>query len=129
MTKKVLFVCVENAGRSQIAESFFRKYGGDSFHVTSAGTTPSSQLNPIVIQVIDVTQQSPKLLSDDMINNSKTVNMGCMDKESCPALFVNDVIDWNIDDPKGQSIEQVRIIRDEIKLKVLKLIDSLKDEK
>ena len=131
---KVLFVCVENAGRSQMAEAFFKKYAGDSFDVTSAGTTPSSQLNPIVVQVmrevgIDLTQQSPKLLSDNMINDSeKTINMGCMDKESCPALFVNDVLDWNIEDPKEKTIEQVRLIRDDIKSKVLQFIESLKEK-
>ena len=132
---KVLFVCVENAGRSQMAEAFFKKYAGDSFDVTSAGTTPSSQLNPMVVQVmnevgIDLMQQSPKLLSNSMINDSaKTINMGCMDKESCPALFVKDVLDWNIEDPKGKSIDEVREIRDEIKSKVLQFIDSLNDEK
>ena len=131
MPKNILFVCVENAGRSQIAEAFFRKFAPNQFNVSSAGTTPSSYLNPIVIQVmneigIDVTQQSPKILSDNMINDSKTVNMGCMDKESCPALFVNDALEWDISDPKDQSIEQVRIIRDDIKSKVLELIDSLK---
>jgi len=132
---KVLFVCVENAGRSQMAEAFFKKYAGDSFDVTSAGTIPSSQLNPIVVQVmnevgIDLMQQSPKLLSDNMIDDSaKTINMGCMDKESCPALFVKDVLDWNIEDPKGKSIDEVREIRDEIKSKVLQFIDSLNDEK
>ena len=131
---KVLFVCVENAGRSQMAEAFFKKYAGDSFDVTSAGTTPLSQLNPIVVQVmkevgIDLTQQSPKLLSDNMINDSeKTINMGCMDKESCPALFVNDVLDWNIEDPKEKTIEQVRLIRDDIKSKVLQFIESLKEK-
>ncbi len=132
---KVLFVCVENAGRSQMSEAFFKKYAGDLFDVTSAGTTPSSQLNPIVVQVmnevgIDLMQQSPKSLSDSMINNSvKTVNMGCMDKESCPALFVKDVLDWNIEDPKEKPIDEVREIRDEIKSKVLQFIESLKDEK
>ena len=131
---KVLFVCVENAGRSQMAEAFFKKYAGDLFDVTSAGTTPSSQLNPIVVQVmkevgIDLTQQSPKLLSDNMINDSeKTINMGCMDKESCPALFVNDILDWNIEDPKEKTIEQVRLIRDDIKSKVLQFIESLKEK-
>ena len=132
---KVLFVCVENAGRSQMAEAFFKKYAGDSFDVTSAGTIPSSQLNPIVVQVmnevgIDLMQQSPKLLSDNMIDDSaKTINMGCMDKESCPALFVKDVLDWNIEDPKEKSIDEVRKIRDEIKANVLQFIESLKDEK
>jgi len=130
MPKNILFVCVENAGRSQMAEAFFKKYAGDKFDAVSAGTSPSFKLNPLVIQVmkeigIDMTAQFPKELSDSMItNSSKTVNMGCMDKESCPALFVNDVLDWNISDPKEKSIEQVRIIRDQIKNKILTLIDS-----
>jgi protein-tyrosine-phosphatase len=130
MPKNILFVCVENAGRSQMAEAFFKKYAGDKFDAVSAGTSPSFKLNPLAIQVmkeigIDMTAQFPKELSDSMItNSSKTVNMGCMDKESCPALFVNDVLDWNISDPKEKSIEQVRIIRDQIKHKILILIDS-----
>ena len=130
MPKNILFVCVENAGRSQMAEAFFKKYAGDRFDAVSAGTSPSFKLNPLVIQVmkeigIDMTTQFPKELSDSMItNSSKTVNMGCMDKESCPTLFVNDVLDWNISDPKEKSIEQVRIIRDQIKHKILILIDS-----
>ena len=130
MPKNILFVCVENAGRSQMAEAFFKKYAGDKFDAVSAGTSPSFKLNPLAIQVmkeigIDMTAQFPKELSDSMItNSSKTVNMGCMDKESCPTLFVNDVLDWNISDPKEKSIEQVRIIRDQIKNKILILIDS-----
>jgi len=131
MPVNILFVCVENAGRSQMAEAFFRKFASERFNVSSAGTTPSSQLNPIVVQVmkeigIDMTDQMPKLLSSSMIkNSSKTVNMGCMDKESCPSLFVKDVLDWNISDPKEKSIEEVRIIRDKIKSEVLNLIESL----
>jgi protein-tyrosine-phosphatase len=135
MTKNVLFVCVENAGRSQMAEAFFRKFTENKFNVISAGTTPSPKLNPIVVQVmeeigIDMTEQSPKTLSDSMISSSlKTVNMGCMDKESCPALFVKDVIDWNIPDPKEKTIDQVREIRDQIENKVLNLIATINDEK
>ncbi len=135
MTKNVLFVCVENAGRSQMAESFFKKFTKDRFNVISAGTVPSKNLNPIVVQVmkeigIDMTSQSPKTISNSMIDNSfKTVNMGCMDKESCPALFVKDVIDWNIPDPKEKTIEQVREIRDQIKSEVLNLIKSIDNEK
>ncbi len=131
MSENILFVCLENAGRSQMAEAFFRKFTSERFNVSSAGTTPSSQLNPIVVQVmkeigIDMTDQMPKLLSSSMIeNSSKTVNMGCMDKESCPSLFVKDVLDWNISDPKEKSIEEVRIIRDKIKSEVLNLIKSL----
>jgi len=131
MSKNILFVCVENAGRSQMAEAFFRKFASKHFNVSSAGTTPSSQLNPIVVKVmkeigIDMADQIPKLLSPTMIeNSSKTVNMGCMDKESCPSLFVKDVLDWNISDPKEKSIEDVRIIRDKIKSEVLNLVKSL----
>jgi len=131
--ENVLFVCVENAGRSQMAEAFFRKYAPAKYNVISAGTTPSSQLNPVVVEVmrevgIDMTQQSPKTLSNDMIeNSSKTVNMGCMDKESCPALFVKDVLDWNISDPKEKSIDDVREIRDQILKEVLLLVESLEE--
>jgi arsenate reductase (thioredoxin) len=133
MSENILFVCVENAGRSQMAEAFFRKFAPNHFNVSSAGTTPSSQLNSIVIQVmkevgIDMKNQQPKLLSDSMIDNSfKTVNMGCMDKESCPSLFVKDVIDWNISDPKEKSLDGVRIIRDKIKFEVLIFIKSLEE--
>jgi len=135
MTKDVLFVCVENAGRSQMAEVFFRKFAENKFNVISAGTTPSPKLNPAVIEVmkeigIDMTEKSPKTLSDSMISNSfKTVNMGCMDKESCPALFVKDVIDWNIPDPKKKTIDQIREIRDQIENEVLNLIAAINDEK
>lgn len=127
----VLFVCVENAGRSQMAEAFFRKYAPAKYNVISAGTVPSSQLNPVVIEVmkevgIDMTQQFPKILSNEMIENSlKTINMGCMDKELCPAIFVKDVLDWNISDPKEKSIDDVREIRDQILKEVLQLIESL----
>ena len=127
--KKILFVCVENAGRSQMAEGFLRKYA-PKFEVISAGTKPNSQLNPIVVEVmkeigIDITKQIPKELTDEMISSSLAVNMGCMDKDSCPSLFVKDVIDWNISDPKNQDIEQVRKIRDQIKNEILNLIKKL----
>ncbi|HJO31130.1 MAG TPA: arsenate reductase ArsC [Nitrosopumilus sp.] len=133
MAQNILFVCVENAGRSQMAEAFFKKYGKNKFDVISAGTIPATKLNPIVVSVmdeigIDMTFQTPKLLSGDMIEQSfKTINMGCVDKESCPALFVKDIVDWNISDPKNKTIEQVRIIRDDIKSNVLKMIDSFND--
>ena len=132
MPKNILFVCVENAGRSQMAEAFFRKFAPTRFNVLSAGTTPSFRLNPTAIQVmneigINMVDQQPKLLSDSMIkNSSKTVNMGCMDRESCPSLFVKDVLDWNISDPKNKSLDDVRIIRDKIKSEVINLIKSLR---
>ena len=135
MTEDILFVCVENAGRSQMAEAFFRKFTENRFNVISAGTSPSKELNPIVVQVmkeigIDMNSQNPKMLSESMISNSfKTVNMGCIDKESCPGLFVKDVIDWNIPDPKEKTIEQIREIRDQIKSEVLNLIATINDDK
>ena len=133
-SKNILFVCVENAGRSQMVEAFFKKYAKNQFHVISAGTSPSSHLNPVVVSVmneleIDLENQKPQLLSSSMIEDShKTVNMGCMDKESCPSLFVNDVDDWNIEDPKGKSIEDVRKIRDQIKNDVLNLLNSIESD-
>ena len=128
-SKKILFVCVENAGRSQMAEGFLRKYA-PHLDVSSAGTKPKSQLIPNVVDAmkeigIDITDQKPKEITKEMISQSITVNMGCMDKESCPALFVDDVIDWNISDPKDKDIEQIRKIRDEIKNQVLDLIKQL----
>ena len=132
--KNILFVCGENAGRSQMAEAFFKKYAKNQFHVISAGTSPSSHLNPVVVLVmnelgIDLENQKPQLLSSSMIENSnKTVNMGCMDKESCPSLFVKDVDDWNIEDPKGKSIEDVRKIRDQIKNDILNLLNSIESD-
>ncbi len=128
-----MFVCVENAGRSQMAEAFFKKYDTKKFNVISAGITPSSKLDPLVVSVmkeigIDMNSQIPKSLSSEMIDFSfQTINMGCMDKESCPTLFVKDVIDWNISDPKNKTIDQVRIIRDDIKCRVLNMIDSFND--
>jgi protein-tyrosine-phosphatase len=118
--KTILFVCVQNAGRSQMAEGFFRKYAPEGFEPMSAGTMPTSQINPLAIQVmneigIDISQQRSKELTEDMIRNSdKIINMGCMDKNFCPTLFIPKVIDWNIEDPKNMVIEKVREIRDEI---------------
>ena len=118
--KTILFVCVENAGRSQMAEGFFRKYAPEGYEPLSAGTKPVSQINPLAIQVmneigIDISKQKSKDLTEDMIRNSdKIIIMGCMDKNFCPTLFIPKVIDWGIDDPKDKSIKQVREIRDEI---------------
>ena len=131
--KKILFVCVENAGRSQMAEAFFKKYMPKGFEAISAGTNPSTQVNPIVSQVmneidIDIENQTPKHISQQIIDESeKAINMGCVDKESCPALFMKNILDWQIPDPKGKSIEEVRKIRDQIKAKVIILINSLEE--
>jgi arsenate reductase (thioredoxin) len=129
--KTILFVCVENAGRSQMAEGFFKKYAPKGFQVQSAGTKPLSQINPIVVEAmrevgIDITEQKSKELTDEMIRNSKhIVNMGCMDKSFCPTIFLPKVIEWNLPDPKGKSIEQVREIRDEIKERVKELVSAI----
>ena len=130
--KKILFVCIENAGRSQIAEAFFRKYMPKGFDVTSAGTKPISKVNPTVLQAmqeigINIENKIPQHLSNEMLDDSIAVNMGCMDKESCPALFVKDVLDWNIPDPKGKSIEEVRTIRDQIEIKVKEFVKNLEN--
>jgi len=133
MPENILFVCVENAGRSQMAEAFFRKFAPSRFNVSSAGTTPLSQLHPMVIRVmkevgIDMENQKPKLLSASMIkDSSKTVNLGCMDKESCPSLFVKDILDWDISDPKEKTLDEVREIRDKIKSEVITLIKFLEE--
>jgi len=100
----------------------------------SAGIKPSSQLNPVVVQAMgevgmDIKQQKPKDITEDMMRNStKIVNMGCMDKSFCPTLFIPNVIDWGIEDPKGKSIEQVREIRDDIEQRVKQLVTNLSEE-
>jgi protein-tyrosine-phosphatase len=97
--KIVLFVCVENAGRSQIAEAF-RKYAPRGYMTVSAGTRPTGEINPVVIQAmkeigVDISKQKSKILAEDMIRNAAVrVNMGCMDKESCPSLFIHDLLEW-----------------------------------
>ena len=123
--KEVLFVCVENAGRSQMAQAFAEKYGLKS---SSAGTLPSSKVNPIVVEAmkekgIDISSNKPKMLTPEMINRaSLVVTMGCSVAEVCPkpmlAQMQKKLIDWNLPDPKGKPIEKVREIRDEIERKV-----------
>lgn len=133
--KTILFVCVQNAGRSQMAEGFFRKYAPKTYETVSAGTVPTSQINPIAVDVmkevgIDISNQKPKDLTEDMMRNATTiVNMGCMDDKYCPALFLPKIIDWGIEDPKDKPIEKVREIRDEIEKRVLEIIESTKDSK
>jgi arsenate reductase len=129
--KTILFVCVENAGRSQMAEGFFRKYAPSLYKGISAGTKPVSQINPLAVEVmkevgIDISNQKSKDITQDMMRNSAyIVNMGCMEKESCPTLFLHNLVDWHIEDPKGKSIENVREIREEIEHRVKKLVGKL----
>jgi arsenate reductase (thioredoxin) len=127
----VLFVCVENAARSQMAEAFFRKYAPRGYMTVSGGTRPVGEINPIAIQVmkelgIDMTKQKSKVITEDMIRNAAVkVNMGCMDKEACPTLFIHNLIEWGIEDPKGKSIEKIREIRDNIEQRVRQLAADL----
>ena len=129
--KTILFVCVENAGRSQMAEGFFKKYAPNGFKTLSAGTKPVYQLNPIVVEAmkeigIDISKQKSKELTDEMIRDSENVvNMGCMDKNFCPTIWLPKVIEWGLEDPKGQSIEKVRGIRDEIEQRVKELVTEI----
>jgi arsenate reductase (thioredoxin) len=129
----ILFVCVENAGRSQMAEGFFnQKYAPKGYRAISAGTRPVSEINPLAIQAmsevgIDISSQKSKIITEDMIRSSiKSVNMGCIDKTECPMLFINNVIDWGIEDPKGKPIEKVREIREEIDKRVKEIAQSIK---
>ena len=128
----ILFVCVENAGRSQMAEGFFnQRYAPEGYRAISAGTRPVSQMNPLAVQAmlevgIDISNQKSKIITEDMIKNSeKSVNMGCMERTECPMLFINNVIDWGIEDPKGKPIEKIREIRDEIERRVREIAQSL----
>lgn len=130
--KVILFVCVENADRSQIAEGFFnRKYAPKGYRAISAGTRPASQINPLAVQAmkeigINISNQKSKIITEDMIRSSeKSVNMGCIDKVECPLLFINNVIDWGIEDPKGKPIEKVGEIREGIERRVKEIAQSL----
>lgn len=133
--KVILFVCVENAGRSQMAEGFFnQRYAPKGYHAISAGTRPVSQISPLAVQAmnevgVDISSQKSKIITEDMIRSSaKSVNMGCIEKAECPLLFMNNVIDWGIEDPKGKSIEKVREIRDEIDRRVREIAESLQGQ-
>ncbi len=128
LTKRVLFVCIENAGRSKMAEGFARAYGLDA---SSAGTVPAEKVNPVVAQVMTERGISvpgrPKVLTQQMISESDLViTMGCSVQEVCPSPLVREMqkklVDWQIEDPKGKGIDQVRRISSEIEKKVLELL-------
>ena len=126
--KKILFVCVENAGRSQMAEAFAEKYGKDKFMVSSAGNKPADKVNPVVVEAmrekgIDISTHKPKLLTFKMAQDADLViTMGCNDQGICPGPFFKPTVDWQLEDPKGKPIEKVREIRDDIERRVQKLI-------
>lgn len=131
-TPQVLFVCVHNAGRSQMAAALLAHHSGDRVRVRSAGSAPKDSVNPAVITVmselgIDVSAEIPKLLSTDAVEASDVVvTMGCGD--ACPIFPGKRYLDWALDDPAGQGVEAVRVIRDEIDRRVLQLLAELIDQ-
>ena len=129
--KNILFVCVENAGRSQMAEAFARNRG---LSATSAGTVPPTHINPTVVQAmkekgIDIASNKPKMLTTKMIEDADiVVTMGCSIEAACPrpmlAQMQKKLVDWNLEDPKGKPIQKVRSIRDDIEARVSQLPTS-----
>ena len=127
--KKIVFVCVENARRSQMAQGFAEALGEGKLEVYSAGSRPSSQIDPLVIEVmkekgINLSGKQPKSLNDlPPVEMDFLVTMGC--EETCPAVLSRKVLEWNIPDPKGKSIEVFREVRDLIEEKVRTLLKEI----
>jgi len=131
---KVLFVCVGNSARSQIAEALFNKIAGKK-EAQSAGTQPAEKVSPKAVEAMreigtDISMQTPKLLTQEMVEKAeKIITMGCLNSASCPLFLLEDkskIEDWKIEDPRGKPIEKVRKIRDEIKRMVEKLVGEEK---
>ena len=128
----VLFVCVHNAGRSQMAAALLERLAGDRVRVHSAGSEPAEHVHPAVIQAmeevgIDLTAERPTLLQDDAVRESDVViTMGCGD--ACPVFPGIRYEDWELEDPAGKSLEEVRGIRDEIDERVRRLLADLEDQ-
>lgn len=124
-----LFVCVHNAGRSQMAAGYLRHLSGGAVEVRSAGSMPAEQINPVAVEAmleegIDIRQERPKVLTTEAVEASDVViTMGCGDV--CPFFPGKRYEDWKLEDPAGQGIEAVRPIRDEIKSRVLVLLSEL----
>ena len=125
----VLFVCIHNAGRSQMASGYLRHLAGDRIEVLSAGSAPAASINQVAVAAmaeegIDIADEQPKILTTDAVKASDVViTMGCGD--TCPFYPGKRYEDWVLDDPAGQGIESVRPIRDEIRRRVEDLIDDL----
>ncbi|KDA04771.1 heat-shock protein HtpX [Microbacterium sp. CH12i] len=125
----VLFVCVHNAGRSQMAAGFLRDIAGDRIEVRSAGSMPADQINPIAVEAmselgIDITNEQPKILTTEAVQASDVViTMGCGD--ACPFFPGKRYEDWKLDDPAGQGIDSVRPIRDDIRARIKQLVSEL----
>ena len=126
--KRVLFVCVENAGRSQMAEAFANHYGQGIISAQSAGIKLADKVNPTVVEAmkekgIDISMNKPKLLTPKMSEEADLIiTMGCGAADICPGPFFKQTVDWGLEDPKGKPIEKVREIRDEIEGKVKELL-------
>jgi arsenate reductase len=129
MTASVLFVCVHNAGRSQMAAGWLRHLAGDAVEVRSAGSVPGDQVNPSAVAAmaevgIDISDQRPKVLTTDAVESSDVViTMGCGD--ACPIFPGKRYLDWQLEDPAGKGVESVRPIRDEIEGRVRALLAEL----
>jgi len=127
--KRVLFVCVHNAGRSQMAAGFMEKLAGGKIEVLSAGSAPKDSINPVAVEAmaekgIDIANRKPKVLSTEAVQASDVViTMGCGD--TCPFFPGKRYEDWVLDDPAGKPIEEVRVIRDEIEKRVHTLVTEL----
>ena len=125
----VLFVCIHNAGRSQMAAGYLRHLAGDRIEVRSAGSMPADQINPIAVEAmreegIDITAEQPKVLTPEAVQASDVViTMGCGD--ACPYYPGKRYEDWKLDDPAGQGLDAVRPIRDDIRARIEGLIASL----
>ena len=125
----VLFVCIHNAGRSQMAAAFLRDLAGEAVEVRSAGSDPGERVNPAAVEAmaevgIDISDQIPKLLTFEAVETADVViTMGCGD--ACPVVPGTSYRDWKLEDPAGKGIEAVRPIRDEIKTRVQALISEL----
>ena len=128
-TPSVLFVCVHNAGRSQMAAGYLRTLSGGAVEVRSAGSMPAEQINPVAVEAmleegIDIRAEHPKVLTTQAVQASDVVvTMGCGD--ACPYFPGTRYEDWTLEDPAGQGIESVRPIRDEIRARVLTLLAEL----
>ena len=128
-TPSVLFVCVHNAGRSQMAAGFLRDIAGDRIEVRSAGSMPADQINPTAVEAmqelgIDITAEQPKVLTTEAVQASDVViTMGCGD--ACPFFPGKRYEDWKLDDPAGQGIDAVRPIRDDIRARIEQLVSEL----
>ena len=130
---EVLFVCVHNAGRSQIAAGLLRKLAQGRVHVRTAGSDPAERINPAAIEAleevgVDLSEEFPKPLNDEFVRAADAViTMGCGD--ACPIYPGKRYEDWELEDPAGKDVEAVRRIRDEIESRVRRLLDELTSEK